>query len=48
MGKPDFSYLVLTLNGSTIGYGSFLTAVIDFLIQASGSTSCLCCQSIIY
>jgi large conductance mechanosensitive channel len=34
-GKPDFSYLVLTLHGGKIGYGSFLTAVIDFLIQAS-------------
>jgi large conductance mechanosensitive channel len=35
VGKPDFSYLVLTLHGGKIGYGSFLTAVIDFLIQAS-------------
>ncbi len=34
-GKPDFSYLILTLHGGKIGYGSFLTAVIDFLIQAS-------------
>jgi large conductance mechanosensitive channel len=34
-GKPDFSYLVLTLHGGKIGYGSFLTALIDFLIQAS-------------
>jgi large conductance mechanosensitive channel len=34
-GKPDFSYLVLTVHGGKIGYGSFLTAVIDFLIQAA-------------
>lgn len=33
-GKPDFSYLFLTLHGGKIGYGSFLTALIDFLIQA--------------
>jgi large conductance mechanosensitive channel len=35
VGKPDFSYLFLTLHGGKIGYGSFLTAVADFLIQAS-------------
>jgi large conductance mechanosensitive channel len=35
VGQPDFSYLFLTLHGGKIGYGSFLTAVIDFLIQAS-------------
>jgi len=35
VGKPDFSYLSLTLHGGKIGYGSFLTSVIDFLIQAS-------------
>ncbi|MDR3746457.1 MAG: large conductance mechanosensitive channel protein MscL [Acidobacteriaceae bacterium] len=35
VGKPDFSYLFFTLNGGKIGYGSFLTAVIDFLIQAA-------------
>jgi large conductance mechanosensitive channel len=35
VGQPDFSYLVLTLHGGKIGYGSFLTAVIDFFIQAS-------------
>ncbi len=34
-GKPDFSYLFLTLHGGKIGYGSFLTACIDFFIQAS-------------
>jgi large conductance mechanosensitive channel len=34
-GKPDFSYLVLTVHGGKVGYGSFLTAVIDFLIQAA-------------
>ena len=35
VGKPDFTYLFLTMHGGRIGYGSFLTAVIDFLIQAS-------------
>jgi large conductance mechanosensitive channel len=35
VGQPDFSYLILTVHGGKIGYGSFLTAVIDFLIQAA-------------
>jgi len=35
VGKPDFSYLFLKVHGGEIRYGSFLTAVIDFLIQAS-------------
>ena len=34
-GKPDFSALSLTINGSTIAYGSFLTAVISFLLVAT-------------
>ncbi len=32
--KTDFSDLVLTINGVNIGYGSFITAVINFLIMA--------------
>jgi large conductance mechanosensitive channel len=31
-GKPDFSDLVLTVNGADIRYGSFLTALINFLL----------------
>ena len=34
VGKPDFSALVLTVNGTPIKYGSFLNAVIYFLIIA--------------
>ncbi|MHB8877281.1 MAG: large conductance mechanosensitive channel protein MscL [Myxococcaceae bacterium] len=30
--KPDFSNLAFTLNGTPIRYGSFLTAVLSFLI----------------
>ncbi len=31
-GKPDFSALALTINNSKIAYGSFLNAVISFLL----------------
>jgi large conductance mechanosensitive channel len=33
--KPDFSYLVLTINGGKIKYGDFLNALISFLLIAS-------------
>ena len=32
VGKPDFSYLVLTIHGGKIKYGNFLNAVISFLL----------------
>jgi large conductance mechanosensitive channel len=35
-GKPNFDNLVLTVNGSNIKYGTFLTAVIAFLLIAAG------------
>ncbi len=35
-GKPNFDALVLTVNGSNIKYGTFLTAVIAFVLIASG------------
>jgi large conductance mechanosensitive channel len=34
-GKPNFSYLVLELNGAKITYGEFLNALISFLLVAS-------------
>lgn len=34
IGKPNFDYLVLDLHGGKIEYGSFLTAVVNFLILA--------------
>jgi len=34
IGKPDFSYLVFTLNKTPIRYGNFLNAIIYFLIIA--------------
>jgi large conductance mechanosensitive channel len=34
--KPNLDGLVLTVNGSIIKYGSFLTAVIAFLLIAAG------------
>ena len=34
-GKPDFSALSFTLNGSTILYGAFLNAVISFVLVAT-------------
>jgi large conductance mechanosensitive channel len=35
-GKPNFDTLVLTINGSNIKYGTFLTAVIAFALIAAG------------
>ena len=33
-GQPDFDALVLTVNGSQIRYGSFLTDLLSFLLLA--------------
>ncbi|GAA2434978.1 large conductance mechanosensitive channel protein MscL [Actinomadura vinacea] len=33
-GKPDFSDLAFTVNGTKFPYGGFLTALISFLIMA--------------
>jgi large conductance mechanosensitive channel len=35
-GKPNFDTLVLTVNGSHIKYGTFITAVIAFVLIAAG------------
>jgi large conductance mechanosensitive channel len=35
-GKPNFDTLVFTINGSTIEYGTFLTALITFVLIAAG------------
>lgn len=35
VGKPDFSAFSLTVNGSKIGYGVFLNALISFLLVAA-------------
>ncbi len=35
-GKPNFSDLVLTVNHSKILYGTFLTAVVAFILIAAG------------
>lgn len=34
VGKPDFSYLVLTVGGGKVQYGLFLNAVISFVLLA--------------
>jgi large conductance mechanosensitive channel len=34
-GKPDFSQLYFTINGSKFLYGSFINAIISFLIVAA-------------
>jgi large conductance mechanosensitive channel len=36
VGKPNFDTLVLKVNGSNIKYGSFLAAVIAFVLIAAG------------
>ena len=33
-GRPDFTRLVWTLNGSEIRYGAFLTVIVNFLLLA--------------
>lgn len=33
--KPDFSYLVLTINGGKITYGNFLNQLINFILIAA-------------
>jgi large conductance mechanosensitive channel len=33
--KPDFSYLVLHVNGANVTYGNFLNALISFLLIAA-------------
>ena len=35
VGKPDFSALAVTLNGSAINYGLFLNALISFALIAA-------------
>ncbi|MDT8066755.1 MAG: large conductance mechanosensitive channel protein MscL [Terriglobia bacterium] len=35
VGKPNFDYLVLEINGAKITYGSFLNALISFLLIAA-------------
>lgn len=35
-GKPDYSKLIWTVNNSKILYGSFITAIIQFLLIALG------------
>jgi large conductance mechanosensitive channel len=34
VGKPNFSYLVLEINGAKVTYGDFLNALISFLLIA--------------
>ncbi len=34
IGKPNFDYLILNLHGGEVKYGTFLTAVVNFLILA--------------
>ena len=35
IGKPNFDYLVAHINGGEIRYGTFLTAIVNFLLIAS-------------
>jgi large conductance mechanosensitive channel len=35
VGKPNFDYLFVMIHGGKIQYGTFFTAVIDFLILAA-------------
>ena len=34
VSKPDFSYLILNVNGGKVQYGLFLNAVISFVLMA--------------
>ena len=35
VGKPNFDYLLVNVHGGQVKYGTFFTAVIDFLILAA-------------
>lgn len=35
VGKPDFSAFYLTINGAVISYGTFLNALVSFLLVAA-------------
>ncbi len=35
VGKPNFDYLIAHVNGGEVKYGTFLTAVINFLLIAA-------------
>lgn len=35
IGKPNFDYLVGHVNGGEVKYGSFITAIVNFLILAA-------------
>lgn len=35
IGKPNFDYLVVNVHGADVKYGSFITALINFLILAA-------------
>jgi large conductance mechanosensitive channel len=35
VGQPDFTAVVITVNGTGIGLGAFLTALVNFVIVAS-------------
>jgi large conductance mechanosensitive channel len=35
IGKPNFDYLILHVHGGEIEYGSFLTAIVNFLLIAT-------------
>lgn len=35
IGKPNFDYLVANVNGGVIKYGTFLTAIVNFLLIAA-------------
>jgi large conductance mechanosensitive channel len=41
VGKPDFSALVLHVNGGVITYGNFLNAVIAFVLMAAVVYFCI-------
>ena len=36
IGKPDFDYLVADVHGGEVLYGTFITAIVNFLILAGG------------
>ena len=35
IGKPNFDYLVANVHGGAVTYGTFLTAIINFLLMAA-------------
>ena len=47
VGKPDFSAIVFTVNGSKFPIGDFINGVVSFFLIATAIYFLLCCRSML-